>query len=219
MMTGFENSLQAASLALLKRELAEEERIEFLELAGAIGMSSVEDYLYMLMIFKRNEDRINGQLDFFEKKIKEKFDAMEVLENKIHDTLENSINRVLGDGAKKIGQDMVGFIASSAEDVLGANSDFHFQRGQLLIIGQMTFIALLAYLLGGINAFGHKESMNLFDVALRLPASGVALICVSTYTFVWFLDYQRYIRRFASYKITLVLQCLLILAILFRFLA
>jgi hypothetical protein len=42
-MAGFENSLRTASMAILKRELTESERVEFLEMAGAMGMSDVED--------------------------------------------------------------------------------------------------------------------------------------------------------------------------------
>jgi hypothetical protein len=62
-MAGFENSLRTASKAILKRDLTEAERVEFLELAGAIGMNNVEDFLYMLMVFKRNEDKLNRRFD------------------------------------------------------------------------------------------------------------------------------------------------------------
>ena len=90
-MANFENTLREASLAILRRELTENERVEFLELAGAIGMSSVEDYLYMLMIFKRNEDRISAQMVTFKKEMKDRFDDMGVLEKKIDATLGKTL--------------------------------------------------------------------------------------------------------------------------------
>ena len=98
-MSNFENTLRESSLAILRRELTESERIEFLELAGAIGMNSVEDYMYMLMIFKRNEDRISAQMDSFKKEMKARFDEMGFLEKKIDGTLEKTLENMLGKGA------------------------------------------------------------------------------------------------------------------------
>ena len=91
-MAGFESALQSASLAILKRELEEDEKIEFLELAGAIGMNNVQDYLYMLMVFKRNEDRVTDIVSAFQTEIRERFEEISALEKKIDQTLENSIN-------------------------------------------------------------------------------------------------------------------------------
>jgi hypothetical protein len=105
-MAGFENSLRAASRAILKRDLTESERVEFLELAGAIGMNNVEDYLYMLMVFKRNEDRVDSTLAEFRDEMKARFDEVAAMEQSIRSTLENSISRVLGVGAREIGRDM-----------------------------------------------------------------------------------------------------------------
>ena len=100
-MANFENTLQVASQAILRRKLTDAERIEFLELAGVIGMSSVEDYLYMLMILKRNEDRISAQMDSFKKEIKARLDEIGFLEKKIDTTLGKTLEDMLGKGAEK----------------------------------------------------------------------------------------------------------------------
>ena len=100
-MANFENNLQTTSHTILKRELTESERVEFLELAAAIGVSSVNDYLYMLMIFKRNEDSIAGQLLSFKKEMKARFDEMGVLEKKIDATLGTTLEDMFGKGAEK----------------------------------------------------------------------------------------------------------------------
>jgi hypothetical protein len=119
----------------LKRDLTESERVEFLELAGAIGMGNVEDFLYMLMVFKRNEDKVDGTLASFRDEMKARFDEMTTLEQNIRGTLESSISRVLGDGAREIGRDMGSEIAESAKDVLSSTKEFHFIRGQTFVAG------------------------------------------------------------------------------------
>jgi len=155
-MGDFENTLQAASQAILKRELTENERVEFLELAGVIGMSSVEDYLYMLMIFKRNEDKVNKQLVFFENEMKARFDEISALERKIDITLKKSIEDMLGKGAEKIGYLMGRDIVDSAKEILKTSGEFHFLRGQVLIVFITVLMAALGYWLGSVGAFATK---------------------------------------------------------------
>ena len=94
-MTDFDKALQSASQAILRRELTEIERVELLDLGAAIGMSTVKDYLYMLMIFKRYEDRISAQMLSFENEMNSKFDEMGVLENKIDATLVKTLDDML----------------------------------------------------------------------------------------------------------------------------
>jgi hypothetical protein len=154
----FENSLKTASLAVLKRDLTESERVEFLELAAAIGMSNVEDYLYMLMVFKRNEDNVRHTLAGFSDKIDARFDEMGALERNIRDTLESSISRVLGDWAREIGRDMGSEIAAAAKDSLREYEQFHYLRGQFAIMGFVVAIATVAYWLG--SQFGFDQIDN-----------------------------------------------------------
>jgi hypothetical protein len=74
----------------------------------------------MLMVFKRNEDRVNGTIADFKGEMKSRFDAKGALERKIDATLESSISRLLGDGAREISQDMGYQIAEPAKGVLFA---------------------------------------------------------------------------------------------------
>jgi hypothetical protein len=195
-MASFENNLQAASQAILKRELTESERIEFLELAGAIGMNSVEDYLYMLMIFKRNEDRITGQMVSFRKEMKARFDEMGFLEKKIDATLGKTLEDMLGKGAEKIGYAMGRDIAHSAKQVLKKNGEFHFLRGQVLTICVAAIIGTIGYWLGGIDAFTIGEGRSFLGVFFWFPAGGFALICGIVYAFAWYLDHEGWITQY-----------------------
>ena len=218
-MSNFENTLQTASQAILRRELTEAERFEFLELAGAIGMSSVEDYLYMLMVFKRNEDRISAQMATFRKEMKARFDEMGVLEKKIDATLGKTLEDMLGKGAEKIGYAMGRDIVHSANEVLKANGDFHFLRGQVMTVCITALMAVLAYWLGTVSAFDFGESGSFTRAFLGIPASGVAFICGLTYVYFWYFDHDRLISRHITYKIKFTLQILVLLALLLHVLA
>jgi hypothetical protein len=215
-MVGFDDTLRAASLAILKRELTESERIEFLDLAGAIGMSSVEDYLYMLMIFKRNEDKINGQLLSFRKEMKAKFEEMGALEKKIDATLESTISRILGDGAREIGRNMGNHIAESAKDALKGYGEFHCLRGQILTVCLISVLAAFSYWLGTGDILGvlTDDRIGYLRTALQIPASGVAFICGGVYVAAWVLDHWNFVKRYVSYKIMLTLKILILLVLL-----
>ena len=215
-MTNFENTLRTVSLAILKRELTENERIEFLELAGAIGMSSVEDYLYMLMIFKRNEDRISAQMVSFKKEMKTRFDEMGVLEKKIDDTLKKSIEDMLGKGAEKIGYAMGRNIVDSAQKVLNTNGEFHFLRGQVMSVCIMALIANVAYWLGMVKAFEFDGEMGLLDFIFSLPAGGITIICGLIYTAAWYLDNDWQISHRLTYRIKFILQIIILTALFLR---
>jgi hypothetical protein len=212
-MAGFDNALRAASLAILKRELTEEERIEFLDLAGAIGMETVQDYLYMLMIFKRNEDRVNGALSSFRKEMKTRFDEIGSLEKKINDTLEKSISHMLGEGAQKIGENMSGYIMDSAKEVLTSTKEFHFLRGQMFVVCLTSVLASLAYRLGAGETLNWTENMSFLEALFKLPAGGILLICSAGYFFTWVLDYWRQVKKFTSWKVMLGAQVLMLLTL------
>jgi hypothetical protein len=213
-MASFENTLQAASQAILRRELTDAERVEFLELAGAIGMSSVEDYLYMLMIFKRNEDRISAQMAYFRKEMKARFDEMGVLEKKIDATLGKTLEDMLGKGAEKIGYAMGRDIVDSAKEVLKKNGEFHFLRGQVLTVLITTLMATLAYWFGTVKLFNFGESESFLRAFMQIPASGVAFLCAFTYTCFWYFDHEGWIGKYPTYMIKFTLQIFLLLALL-----
>ena len=218
-MADFENNLRSASLAILKRELTDNERIEFLELAGAIGMSSVKDYLYMLMIFKRNEDRIAGQLVNFKKEMKARFDEMGVLEKKIDATLGKTLEDMLGKGAEKIGYAMGRDIVDSAKDVLKTNGDFHFLRGQVITVCITALMATLAYWLGSAGVFDFGEGRSFVRAFFRVPASGLAFICGFAYVYFWYFDHDRMISSHITYTIKFALQILVLLMRIFHVLS
>jgi hypothetical protein len=209
----FENSLKMASLAILKRELTEKERVEFLELAGAIGMSNVEDYLYMLMVFKRNEDNVKHTLTVFREEMKARFDEMATLEQTIRSTLESSISRVLGDGAREIGRDMGSEIAAAAKDSLREYEQFHYLRGQFAIMGFVVAIALTAYWLGSQFRFDQIGNESFFSYLLNLRAGLVLFLCAFGYAYFWSVDHWKLIKRDLFYKIRFVLQILLVVVL------
>ena len=213
-MADFETALKGAASAVLKRELTDEERAEFRDLADTLGMGSVEDYLYMLMIFKRNEDRINGKLDAFENAIDGKLDAIAELEKKINETLERSITRILKEGAAKIGAEMGEHVAADAKGVLSAFGEYHSIRGQITLVCLICVISAIAYWLG---AAGFLESLapdGRLEAILLLPAGWCVFLGGAAYTFLWVGDHWGAIKKSALYKILLGAQilCLVLLA-------
>jgi hypothetical protein len=217
-VAGFEDSLKTAALAVLKRDLTESERVEFLELAAAIGMSNVDDYLYMLMVFKRNEDRVSNALTGFRYEMTAKFDEMGALSNKIDNTLESAVSRVLGDGAREIRRDMGSEIAAAAKDSLREYKQFHYLRGQFAIIGFVVAIALTAYWLGSQFRFDQIDNESFFGYLLKLPSGLVVFLCVFGYAYFWSVDHWKRIKRDWFYRTRFVLQILLLVVLLITFL-
>jgi hypothetical protein len=170
----------------------------------------------MPMIFKRNEDKINGQLLSFRKEMKVKFEEMGALEKKIDATLESSIKKILTEGAHAIGQRMVGHIEAASSRVFGANSDFHYLRGQIVIICTIAFLMTLAYWLGGAGVFDFDGGRSYFTMFLWLPAGGLAIVGGLVYTFTWYLDHEGRIGHYPSYGINIGLQIFILLILLLR---
>jgi hypothetical protein len=188
-MSDFSKTLKEAALAILKRELTEDERVEFLDLAGTLGMNNVEDYLYMLMVFKRHEDRLN-----------ERFDDMTVLSTKIDETLTDSIERILGEGAKRIGTDMGDEIAEKARGVLTAFGEYHLLRGRTILAGFLSVTFALAYRLGEVGVLNAAPPGSTLEAFLFLPAGWSVFFCGATYTFLWAGDHWKAIKRKTLYK-------------------
>ena len=213
-MSGFENKLQAASLAILRRELSENERVEFLELVGAMGISSVEDLLYMIMVFKRNEDRVGESLASFQEKIHTRFDEMSALERKIDEKLEASITRILGEGAQAIGRNMGDQIGREASNALTSHKEYCFLQGQTAVAGVIMVISAVAYFLGATLGFGTGSEQGLLEYVLRLPAGLVILLCGTLYVALWSSDFWWQIQIKKLYKVRFVLQILVLMILL-----
>ena len=212
-MADFNTSLQAASLAVLRRDLTDDERMEFLELAAALGMESVEDYIYMLMIFKRNEDRLSrkfedveGRLDRKLEALDTRFEAISALETRIVETLELSVERILGEGARRIGCDMGDEIAAKAKELLSAVAEYHRTRGQVILAAFVCAVSAISYCIGRSNIPDVIPEGGISRALLIMPAGWCFVLCGITYSFFWVGDNWFAIRRSKWYKAFLGIQ-------------
>jgi hypothetical protein len=212
-MADFDGALAAAASAILKRELSDEEKREFRDIAGIIGMGSVEDYLYMLMVFKRNEDRITREIASFGAALSEKLGEISALEKKINGTLEVTIGRVLGEGAARIGADMGEKIAEGAGQTLASFGEYHFLRGQVWITFLMSVIASLSYWLGSANVI-RGGGMGPLEILLLLPSGWLAVICCSMYAYMWSWDHWKLVKNSIRHKLIFASQILLIFCLM-----
>ena len=201
-MADFNESLKTASLAILNRELSEEERTEFLELGAALGVNNVEDYLYILMIFKRHSDVLG-----------KRFDEIGELERKINDTLESSVERILGEGAARIGADMGEAIADGAYETLTSFGEYHTLRGHTILVCFICLTSSLAYWLGASNFLSAVSPGGAIEAFLFLPAGWSVFFCGATYTFLWTGDHWGRIKKTKLYKTFLGFQVFSLLAL------
>jgi len=188
-MADFNESLKAASLAILNRELSEEERTEFLELGAALGMNTVEDYLYILMIFKRHSDIMERR-----------FDEIGALKRKINDTIEHSVERILGEGAARIGADMGETIAIRSREVMSSVKEYYGIRGSIVAVSVTGILATLAYWFGLSGVYGMFEADTLFRGVLFLPAGWWMFLSFVSYTYFWCFDNWNRVKESTLYK-------------------
>jgi hypothetical protein len=213
-MSDFDRALKDAASAILKRELTDEERMEFRDLSDTLGMGSVEDYLYMLMIFKRNEDRISEKLGSFGEEIGKRFGEMAALSEKIDETLDSSIRKILGEGAREIGRDMGEHVAEGAKEILRESGDYHFLRGQVWVVFCLSLLAAISYWLGSANVLKAAGNSNPMDILMGLPSGWLAFICGSVYAYMWSWDHWKLVKGSAYYKLISALQVFLTLCLL-----
>jgi hypothetical protein len=164
----------------------------------------------MLMVFKRNEDRVNGAIAGFREEMKDQFDEMGALEEKIHGTLESSISRVLGDGAREIGRNMGEEIAAEAKAMLTSHEEFHYLRGQFAIIGLIVALSTVAYWLGSQFGFEHIGNESFFSYLLNLRSGLVVFTGAFGYAYFWSVDHWKLIKGEWFYKTRFALQILLV---------
>jgi hypothetical protein len=172
------------------------------------------DYLHMLMVFKRSEDRVSGMLGSFREEMAAELGEVRDLEKKIDDKLEDTISRVLGDGAREIGRDMGDQIAESARNALKGHEEFHFVRGQVAIVGLLLLFSVAAYRLGATYGFGSEGGGDFLDILLRFPAGNVVFVCGFAYTAFWCFDHWKLVREDIFCKVRFVLQILVLLMLL-----
>ena len=193
-MADFKETLKTASLAVLRRELTDEERAEFLDLGASLGMNNVEDYLYIIMVFKRHSDAME-----------KRFDEISALERRINDTLEYSIQRILGEGAARISADMAETVAVKSRELMSSVKEFHVYRGFIIATSIAGILATIAYWFGVSVASGMEESEGLFKGLLQLPAGWWMILSMISYAYFWFFDNRRRLKESLLHKCLLAL--------------
>jgi hypothetical protein len=209
--------MKAVSERVLKRPLSDGEELELFRISEELGMSNVQSFLYLLLVFKLHEDAMRGQLEMIpelEERLSEKFDEMSALSGRIDETLERSIARILSDGAREIGGDLVRHVAEGAREVLGANGDYHSLRGQVLVVFCLSVISAVFYWLGATGAFRVVGDSNALSILIGLPAGWLAVVCGSAYSYMWCWDHWELVRRSLYYKLIFGSRAFLILCLL-----
>jgi hypothetical protein len=220
-MTNLDEKMSALAEQVLKRPLSDEEQLEIYRISDVMGMRDVQSFLHLLLVFKLHEDSMRKQFDelvSFESRLNGKFAEITALEEKINSTLESSIERVLGEGAQKIGRDMGDYIAERAKEVLGTGDDDHFLRGQVWIVCLISILTTLAYWLGSERTLNVGDDTGAVRMLLMLPSGWLVFVCCSLYTYMWAVDHWKKVKKSAYYKGILVLQGLALL-LLFMFMA
>jgi hypothetical protein len=69
-------------------------------------------------------------------------------------------------------------------------------------------------MLGAVYGFGGSENGDFLSILLYIPAGSVVLYCGSIYAAMWSLDHWKLVKRDVFYKVWLVLQILVLLALL-----
>ena len=217
-MPNLDEKMSALAEQVLKRPLTEDEQLEMYKISDAMGMGNIQSFLHQLLVFKLYEDILKTQfkeLGAFETRLNERFQEMSESESRINQTLESSVDRVLGEGAKRIGADMGEEIASHAKTVFAGVGAYYLTKGQIIVACLFWPTAVLAYWLGYNDILRIISGGRIFQALLHLPAGWCFLICGMTYTFLWIGDNWHKIRKRLLFKTLLGIQVfgLLILAL------
>jgi hypothetical protein len=211
-MPSLDGKMKAISENVLKRPLTDAEELELLRISEAMGMSNVQSFLYLLLVFKLHEDTMHKQfkeLSELEDRLNGKFGEMSGLYAKIDEKLRDSIGKILGEDARRIGRDMGVSVAEGAKEVLGANREYHFLRGQVWIICLMSLAASLSYWLGSANVIS-GGGMGPLEILLLLPSGWLSVICSSLYAYMWAWDHWELVKNSRRHKLIFAAQIFLI---------
>jgi hypothetical protein len=213
-MSNLDEKMSSMAGLVLKRPLSEDEKNEIFRISDAMGMTNVQSFLHLLMVFKLHEDTTReqfGKLESLETRLNEKFEEMGVLSAKIDKTLEASIGRILGDGAREIGRGMGDDIAARAREILASVKEFHTFRGCIVMVAFAGIISTIAYWLGMSGVFNMNEMNGFLSPVLMMPAGWWMLICFASYTYFWCFDHWNLVKGSALYKGFLALQGLIMI--------
>jgi hypothetical protein len=202
-MTKLDGKITALAEEILKRPLRGEEELEIYRISDAVGMRDVQSFLYLLLVFKLHEDTMKRQFEqivSLENRLNGKFDEMGVLSARIDETLAGSIERILGEGATRIGADMGDEIAEKAGGLLTSFGEYHILRGRTILAGFLCVTFALAYRLGELNVLNAAPQGSMLEAFLFLPAGWSVFFCGATCTFLWTGDHWKTIKKRTLYK-------------------
>jgi hypothetical protein len=216
-MSTLDEKMSALAETVLKRPLGEEEKNEIFRISDAMGMANVQSFLHLLMVFKLHEDATReqfGKLESLESRLDEKFGEIGALSRNINETLERSIERILGDGAARIGAGMGASIAEGAREALGGRDDYQSLRGQVCVVCLLSFASAVAYRLGEMGAVGKAGSSEPLGPLFRIPSGWWVFFCCALYTFMWAYDHWKLVKKSAFHKGVLAAQLLVLAALI-----
>ena len=202
-MPRLDGKISAIAERILKRPLSDEEELEIFRISDAVGMKDVQSFLHLLLVFKLHEETMKG-----------KFEEIAALENKIRDTLESSIWKILRDGTERIGAEVGKDIAANASGILSSFKEFYVIRGYIAAASVTGIVATLAYWLGVSGAFKMEGIGGPLGNVLLLPAGWWMIFCFGAYGYFWFFDHWKQVKKSAFYKGILILQTLIVAALI-----
>jgi hypothetical protein len=215
-MPSLDGRIKDISEQVLKRPLTDEEELEMLRISEVMGMSNVQSFLFLLLVFKLHEDATRKQikeLSLLKDEMKEKFDELGALYERVDAKLQNSIERILGEGAREIGRDVGTHVAEGAKEILGVNGDYHFLRGQVWTVFLMSVFATVSYWLGAAKVFSAGQGAGTLDTLANLPSGWIAFVCGSMYAYMWGWDHWDKVRGSLYYKAVLAMIAVVLVMI------
>ena len=206
-MATLDERISLVAEQIFKRPLSDEEQLEIYRIVDILGMKDIQSYLHLILVLKLHENTMDI-----------KFAEMAAIDKKIQDTLECSIERILGEGAEQIGADMGETIASKAKEVMSSVKDFYCVRGYIVATSITGIVATVAYWLGLSGALRVDEYDGLFKGVFLLPAGWWMFFSVASYTYFWFFDNRKLVKKNVYYKCVLwllgVIMCVLFLSMI-----
>lgn len=200
-MANLDETITSLSKRLLKRPLTAQERAEILDIGSILGMRDIQEYLYLYLVFRMNEDRLV-------KKTEALCNANERLEAEFHDTLNRNLNRLVAD----VGEKMSTEIVDRANSILTEVGEFHAQRGWIVNICFNGVIAALAYWMGTANMLRFDQRHAPLSFILTMPAGWWMLF--SSLAFAGFWAYEHWEQVLCASMLNKVLLALVFLSLI-----